>query len=118
MVRTWYFLILLALLAVYCCKPDRSSYNKSAKYEDDTSSYAQLESEIKKVYYRFPSPDEMFIIIDSIGLQFDNTLLLPAQYAKKYLDSKNHQNQGVSGEFDRNCSSIYKDDEVIQGGRA
>lgn len=96
MARIWYFPILLALLAVYCCKPDKSSYNKSAEYEDDTGSYALLESEIKKVYYRFPSPDEMFTIIDSIGLQFDNTLLLPAQNASKYLDSKSQAlNLGV-----------------------
>ncbi len=96
MVRTRYFLILLILLSAFCCKPDRSSYNKSVKFEEDTSRYAQLESKIKEVYYRFPSPDEMFVIIDSIGLQFDNTLLLPTENAGKYLDSKSQAlNLGV-----------------------
>ena len=88
MIRTRYFLLMSALLAVYCCKPDQSSYNKYDEYEVDTSSYAQLERKIKKIYYRFPSPDEMFIIIDSAGLQFDNTLLLPVSSADQYLDSK------------------------------
>ncbi len=88
MIRTGYFFFLFALMAVYCCKPDRSSYNKSDKYEEDTSTYAQLENRIKKVYYRFPSPDEMFIVIDSAGLQFDNTILLPVRKADQYLDSK------------------------------
>jgi len=87
---------LLILLSAFCCKPDRSSYNKSVKFEEDTSRYAQLESKIKEVYYRFPSPDEMFVIIDSIGLQFDNTLLLPTENAGKYLDSKSQAlNLGV-----------------------
>ena len=96
MVRTWYFLILLALLAVYCCKPDKSSYKKSAKYEDDTGSYTLFDSKVKNIFYRFQSPDEMFIITDSIGLQFDNTLLLPVQNANKYLDSKSQAlNLGV-----------------------
>ena len=57
-------------------------------YDEDSSSYAQLESQIKKVYYRFPSPDEMFSVIRSAGLQFDNTILLPAKTADQYLDSK------------------------------
>lgn len=87
---------MLILLSAFCCKPDRSSYNKSVKFEEDTSRYAQLESKIKEVYYRFPSPDEMFVIIDSIGLQFDNTLLLPTENAGKYLDSKSQAlNLGV-----------------------
>jgi hypothetical protein len=75
-------------MAMYCCKPDRSSGKKSDLYEEDTTGLAQMESRIKKVYYRFPSPDEMFAIIDSTGLQFDNTIILPVKKADQYLDSK------------------------------
>ena len=84
------------LLSAFCCKPDRSSYDKQVKFEEDTSRYAQLESKVKEVYYRFPSPDEMFVIIDNSGLQFDNTLLLPIENANKYLNSKSQAlNLGV-----------------------
>ncbi len=79
---------MLVFLSVFSCKPDRPSSGKSIRFEEDTSRYAQLESKIKEVYYRFPSPDEMFAFIDSTGLQFDNTLLLPVDNAGKYLDSK------------------------------
>jgi len=96
MVKPGYFLILSILLSALCCKGDRSSYDKQVKFEEDTSRYAQLESKVKEVYYRFPSPDEMFAIIDSTGLQFDNTLLLPIENASKYLDSKSQAlNLGV-----------------------
>lgn len=96
MVKPGYFLILSILLSALCCKGDRSSYDKQVKFEEDTSRYAQLESKVKEVYYRFPSPDEMFAIIDSTGLQFDNTLLLPIENAGKYLDSKSQAlNLGV-----------------------
>jgi hypothetical protein len=88
MIRTWYLILPFAVMAMYCCKPDRSSGKKSDLYEEDTSGVAQLESRIKKVYYRFPSPDEMFTIIDSTGLQFDNTIILPVKKADQYLDSK------------------------------
>jgi hypothetical protein len=88
MIRTWYLILPFAVMAMYCCKPDRSSGKKSDLYEEDTSGVAQLESRIKKVYYRFPTPDEMFTIIDSTGLQFDNTIILPVKKADQYLDSK------------------------------
>jgi hypothetical protein len=88
MIQTRYFILLFAVMAMYCCKPDQSSGKKSDLYEEDSSSLAQMESSIKKVYYRFPTPDEMFNIIESEGLQFDNTIILPVKKADQYLDSK------------------------------
>lgn len=80
--------IMVILIATSSCKSDRSESKDSETIVDDTSAFMQLEREIKYVYYRFPSPDEMFRFIDSTGLQFDNTLLLPVENADKYLDSK------------------------------
>ena len=88
MVRFRLLFLLFILLATHSCKQDGSSSNDSDSFDKDTSGFAQLETELKDVYYRFPSPGEMFRFIDSSGLQFDNTLLLPVKNADNYLDSK------------------------------
>ncbi len=88
MVRYGLFLMLAVLIATHSCKSDRSGSEYTDEESKDTSAFMQLEREIKYVYYRFPSPDEMFRFIDSTGLQFDNTILLPVENANKYLDSR------------------------------
>ncbi len=88
MIRYGLLLMAFVLIVPQSCKQDRSSANKYDAENEDTTGFMQLESEIKYVYYRFPSPDEMFRFIDSSGMTFDNTLLLPVENAGKFLDSK------------------------------
>lgn len=51
---------------------------------------------VKDIYYRFPSPDEMLSFIDKEKLAFNNQYLLQVNKSKSYLDSKSQAlNLGV-----------------------
>ncbi len=80
-------LIILVGFVVISCKRDSSRKNDNDT-KDITLGIEDIERDIQKVYIRFPSPEEMFTFIDSTGLQYDNSLLLPVSVYDKYLDSK------------------------------
>lgn len=85
--------IVLLCIVIFSCRsnaPDTSS-----KLEEDITGFSQIE-EVKDVYYRFPSPDEMLNFIDREKLAFDDGLLLPVEQANSYLDSRSQaMNLGV-----------------------
>jgi hypothetical protein len=52
--------------------------------------------EVKDIYYRFPSPDEMLNFISRQELEFDDRILLPVENARGYIDSRSQAlNLGV-----------------------
>ncbi len=74
------------LLFVFGCR-NNSSEKKEKNIKDEIYGFDQME-EMKNVYYRFPSPDEMLNFIDKKELQFDDVILLPTENTKGYIDSK------------------------------
>lgn len=76
----------LILVILISCNRNRQT-TESQSIEEGVISTEQLE-DMKEIYYRFPSPDEMLSFIDKEELNFDDDVLLPVQYARNYLDSK------------------------------
>jgi hypothetical protein len=64
--------------------------------EDEKSlGFDQME-EMKNIYYRFPSPDEMLGFINKEKLKFNDQILLPVDNSKSFLDSRSQAlNLGV-----------------------
>ena len=88
--RTLY--IFITFLIIGGCK------NQNGRHQVKTEKITAIENmeEVKDVYYRFPSPDEMLNFIDREKLTFDDELTLPVDYSKGYLDSKSQAlNLGV-----------------------
>ena len=50
--------------------------------------WGEFKQNLKEVYYRFPSPEEMFMYLDSTGLKFDKSVLLPDAKADDYLGTR------------------------------
>ncbi len=87
--------ILSYFLIVFGCRYDQSSNTDNTSGNIDTE-FNQEKEDIRKVYYRFPSPDEMFSFVDSTGMQFDNFLLHPIDKIDNYLESLDQAiNMGV-----------------------
>lgn len=77
----WFFILL-----VLSCR-NRTLDTKSNLVKDSSTGFEQLE-ELKEVYYRFPSPDEMLSFFDREELLFNDAVLSPVDNARSYLDSK------------------------------
>jgi hypothetical protein len=82
--RVIVYFIFITFLMITC-------RNQSA-VQDQTDSieitgFDQYE-EVKEVYYRFPSPDEMLGIINNEEINFNDEILLPIENARAFLDSK------------------------------
>jgi hypothetical protein len=62
---------------------------------DEFTGYNELEN-VKEVYYRFPSPEEMLSFISTEELSFNEEIILPIENANNYLNSKSQAlNLGV-----------------------
>lgn len=82
-------LIMLTLLIFVRC--NRSGDNhKISEIEKDkiVDEFREMNKRANEIYYRFPSPDEMFNFVNNEGLMFEIDLLNPSSNAKKYVDSK------------------------------
>ncbi|MFO7655873.1 MAG: hypothetical protein R6W78_02295 [Bacteroidales bacterium] len=86
MAKTKYLLILLVLVFSGGCKSDPAS-RKSASDDFETAAVDSLKQDFKDVYYRFPSPEEMFSYLDSTGLQFNKGLLNPYANIDTYIET-------------------------------
>jgi hypothetical protein len=63
--------------------------------EGKSLGFDQME-EMKNIYYRFPSPDEMLSFIDKEKIKFNDRIVLPVENSKGFLDSKSQAlNLGV-----------------------
>lgn len=86
------FFVLLCFLLITC--QNRSNVREHIESEEMTG-FNETE-EVKDIYYRFPSPDEMLDIIDKEKLAFNDELPLPTDRANQFLDSKSQAlNLGV-----------------------
>lgn len=80
-------LIFIALTVLNGCKNEQTS-GKDVDSETESIVFDDLKQELKDVYYRFPSPDEMFTYLDSTGLRFDKTLLSSCKNSDNYLGTR------------------------------
>jgi hypothetical protein len=80
-------LLLLILGLVFACN-SHNEQKKSNVSNDSIKTSVKDNAYLKSVYYRFPTPDEIFGFINNEKLKFDQTYLNPAENAEKYLDSK------------------------------
>jgi hypothetical protein len=71
---------------VSCVNQDNSK--KSATSNDSIKTSAKDNAYLESVYYRFPTPNEIFGFIQNEKLRFDQSLLNPKENAEKYLSSK------------------------------
>jgi hypothetical protein len=63
--------------------------------EDKSLGFDQME-EMKNIYYRFPSPDEMLSFIDKEKIKFNDQVVLPVDNSKMFLNSRSQAlNLGV-----------------------
>jgi len=93
MINLRYLLGALLFISFLGCK----NTPKEAAPEEKTKDLGidQVE-EVKDIYYRFPSPDEMLHFIDNKNLAFNDQYLLPVNNAKAYLDSRSQSlNLGI-----------------------
>jgi hypothetical protein len=87
MKRLNFTLIFILFVVFYSCKNEQTS-RKDVDSETESIVFNELKQEFQKVYYRFPSPDEMFTYLDSTGLQFDKTLLSSCRNSDNYLGTR------------------------------
>jgi hypothetical protein len=94
MAKRYIILGVLIFLFLAACK-NRSTDKEVSLTKDDITGFDQME-EVKDIYYRFPSPDEMLNFISRQELEFDDRILLPVENARGYIDSRSQAlNLGV-----------------------
>ena len=81
-------LFITVLLVFFCFSSCQNKGGVRDQVDSDTLSGFDPVDEVKEVYYRFPSPDEMLSIIDHEQFYFNDEILLPVGKANNYLDSK------------------------------
>ena len=74
------------ILFVLSCQ-NRNADTKKSSAEESLARLEQME-DMKEIYYRFPSPDEMLNFIDKEELVFNDAVLLPVENGKTFLDSR------------------------------
>lgn len=75
------------LLLMSSCKNTSVKQETTQGSQNDTIALQQ-DKKFQSVYYRFPTPNEVFSFIKSEKLAFDPTLINPVSNVSKYLDSK------------------------------
>ena len=61
---------------------------KTATSNDSIKTSIKDNSYLESVYYRFPTPNEIFGFINNEKLKFDQSLLNKSENSEKYIDSK------------------------------
>lgn len=90
-----YVSLLLVFIILFASCRSNNNKNKSRSKEELTK-FDSVKARLNEIYYRFPSPDEMFQYIENKGLQFDKELILPVKDVEKFLDSRSQAvNLGV-----------------------
>ncbi len=89
------FPLLLLLVFIGGCRYEPSRKNGDNTQIEDSGLYA-LTKDLKDVYFRFPSPREMFSFIDSAGITFAPAVLNPISQIDNYMTSLDQAlNMGV-----------------------
>jgi hypothetical protein len=89
--------LLFVALFVFGCKQVSEKNKDAAKaINSETPTGFEVTEQIKEVYHRFPSPEEMLSIIDVKGINYNEQLLNSPGKSNQYLDSRNQAlNLGV-----------------------
>lgn len=77
-------IIFCLIVLLISCKKDKKIKN----YEIDRVDFNELTNEIKKEYYSFPSPEEMFKYIDSFDINYNPELLHSPDFSDNYISSE------------------------------
>lgn len=94
MKNTGYLFVVILILLMVGCK-NRSNNKKSKAPSKQNLGFTKMQ-DIKDIYYRFPSPDEMLSIINKDELSFNDQIILPVDEASRFLDSRSQAlNLGV-----------------------
>ena len=82
--------IILILVSFFSGCRNSGNESKISESEKDkiVDEFREMNKRANEIYYRFPSPDEMFSFVNNEGLVFDNELLNPISNLDKYVDSK------------------------------
>lgn len=80
-------LAITAIIALLSSCTGRSD-GKKLTNNDSINSAQQDNSYLESVYYRFPTPDEIFGFINNEKLKFDEGMMNPSSNADKYISSK------------------------------
>ncbi len=80
--------IALVLLGILVACNHKSDNKKSGISNDSIKSSAKDNAYLESVYYRFPTPNEIFGFINNEKLKFNQNLLVPSANCEKYLESK------------------------------
>jgi hypothetical protein len=89
-------LSILVILVFFLLSGCHNKGTQQEQLSDDTLIGFDETEEIKEVYYRFPSPDEMLNFINREQIRFNDDYLHSADRAGSYLDSKSEAlNLGV-----------------------
>jgi hypothetical protein len=83
------FIILIISLLISVTSCTNQGNQKKANTSNDTiSTSAKDNAYLESVYYRFPTPNEVFGFIQNEKLKFNDKLINSPENAEKYLDSK------------------------------
>jgi hypothetical protein len=81
------YLILIGVILVVSCNMNRESQNANTS-NDSLASLVKDNAALESVYYRFPTPNEVFGFISNEKLRFDPLILIPVDQADKFLETK------------------------------
>jgi len=80
-------LFVISICSIQSCN-NQAAKNKANIANDTIKTSSKDNAYLESVYYRFPTPDEIFGFIKNEKFKYDQTLINPAQNVEKYLDSK------------------------------
>ncbi len=81
-------IIIAIVLFSISCNGNKNKDGKLSESQNDTLATLQEQNTLRTIYYRFPTPNEVFSFIKSEKLSFDASLINPVTNVTKYLDSK------------------------------
>jgi hypothetical protein len=94
-----YILFCVAITVVFACKQkpvNTEQKDETGFGQNEYTDTIDLDNELNEVYYRFPSPNEVFGFIKDAGLKYQPGLVNPSGNNEKYVDSKSQTlNLGV-----------------------
>ena len=76
----------LALMLTIGCR--NASNNNEQATSNDSLSVSQTDKKTQSVYYRFPTPDELFTFIKKENIKYNPEILNPVNNISKYVNSK------------------------------
>jgi hypothetical protein len=83
------FFSVLGILAVTSCRQNNKDVAISdIEKEKIVDEFREMNKRANEIYYRFPSPEEMFSYVNNKDLKFEVELLNPISNADNYIESK------------------------------